>query len=120
MPDGRNVYVDLLTMGAELQAAYMEGCRQGYIEGFVMRRTPDKKRSKAGNDSKRGVLVPLPDGRTMTRDERDAEMVAECERLLQLPMKPTPAYERLAGKYGFECWQGVKKAIEQFRKRAGQ
>jgi hypothetical protein len=101
-------------------AAYMEGCRQGFIEGFVERRMPDKKRSDTGNAAKRRTLVQLPDGRRMTRDERDALMVAEHESLLALKVKPTPAMERLAEKYGFESWQGVAAAMKSFGKRSGR
>jgi len=120
LPAGRDLIVDALTMHDELQAAYMEGCRQGYIEGFVERRMPDKKRSDTGNTAKRKKIVQLPDGRRMTRDERDALMVVEYESLVALKMKPTPAMERLADKYGFESWQGVAAAMKSFGKRSGR
>lgn len=102
-----------------IEAAYMEGCRQGYIEGFVVRREPDRTRSIKGNAGKRKAPVPVGD-RTMPRDQRDAEMVAEYGRLLQLPMKHTPACQRLAERYGFESWQGVAGAIKRFCERAGR
>ncbi len=103
-----------------MEAAYMEGCRQGFIEGFVERRMPDKKRSDTGNAAKRKTLVELPDGRRMTRDERDTLMVAEYQSLLTLKWKPTPAMERLAEKYGFESWQGVAAAMKSFGKRSAR
>lgn len=110
---------DLRTFGtriaailASLRDAYREGCRQGYIEGFIARRMPDKKRSATGNAAKRSLLVTLPDGTTMTRHERDAKMAAEYAGLVKL-MKPTPAMQRLAGKYGFESWQGVRAALKK-------
>ena len=98
----------------------MEGCRQGFVEGFVERRMPDKKRSDTGNAAKRKTLVELPDGRRMTRDERDTLMVVEYESLLTLKLKPTPAMERLAEKYGFESWQGVAAAMKSFGKRSAR
>jgi hypothetical protein len=101
-------------------AAYRCGCIEGFIEGFVERRMPDKKRSDTGNAAKRKTLVQLPDGRRMTRDDRDALMVAEYESLLALKVKPTPAMERLAEKYGFESWQGVAAAMKSFGKRSGR
>ena len=103
-----------------MEAAYMEGCRQGFVEGFVERRMPDKKRSDTGNAAKRKTLVELPDGRRMTRDERDTLMVVEYESLLTLKLKPTPAMERLAEKYGFESWQGVAAAMKSFGKRSAR
>jgi len=102
-----------------IEAAYMEGCRQGYIEGFVVRREPDLTRSIKANAGKRKAAVPVGN-RTMPRDQRDAEMVAEYGRLLQLPMKHTPACQRLAERYGFESWQGVAGAIKRFQRRVGQ
>lgn len=81
------------------EAAYMDGCRQGYIEGFVVRRMPDKKRSANANAGKRRVLVTLPDGTAMTRDERDAAIVAEYPLLTTL-MDAGAAQFRLAEKNG--------------------
>lgn len=101
-----------------IAAAYMDGCRQGYIEGFVVRREPDRQRSRAGNAAKRKAVVTVGT-RKMTRDERDAAMAAEYAALLKM-MKPTPACQRLAGKYEYESWQGVAAAIKRFRERAGQ
>ncbi|MBM4011835.1 MAG: hypothetical protein FJ275_04095 [Planctomycetes bacterium] len=75
--------------------------------------------SHIANEGKRKARVVVGD-KSMTRDERDAEMVAEYERLLQLPMKHTPACQRLAQRYEYESWQGVAHAIKQFRKRAGR
>ena len=103
-----------------IEAAYKEGCRQGFIEGFVERRIPDLKRSDTGNAAKRKTLVQLSDGSRVTRDERDTRMVAEYESLLALKIKPTPAKDRLADKYGFESWQGVAAAMKSFGKRSGR
>jgi len=82
------------------------------------RRDNAAARSQAGNNSKRKALVPVG-GRKMPREQRDAAMAAEYVTLLKR-MKPTPACQLLAEKYGFESWQGVKSAIGRFQKRAGQ
>jgi len=122
-PDGKDFWTDFRCIAAilaALRAAYRQGCREGYIEGFVARRKPDLRRSKTGNDSKRKTLIQLPDGRKMTRDERDAIVVAEYGSLLALKMKPTPAKQRLADKYGFESWQGVSAAIKSYGNRASR
>lgn len=75
--------------------------------------------SHVANKGKRKARVVVGN-RSMTRDQRDAEMVAEYERLLQLPMKHTPACQRLAEHYEYESWQGVANAIKQFRQRAAR
>lgn len=57
-----------------LLSAFMEGCRQGFIEDVVSRGKPDQKQSATGNAGKRKATVAV--GKvTMTRDERDALMV---------------------------------------------
>lgn len=103
-------------LSAVYEYAYAEGCRQGYIEGFVARRAPDISRSKKANAGKRKKVVVV-DGEAITLDERDARMQAEYAELVQL-MRPTPAKQRLAEKYGFESWQGVNKALEALPKRS--
>jgi len=82
------------------------------------RRDNAAARSQAGNASKRKAPVAVG-GSTMPREERDAAMAAEYVALLKR-MKPTPACQLLADKYGFESWQGVDSAIKRFHKRAGQ
>jgi hypothetical protein len=118
-PDDSRVHVALHDVLADaIHAAYMAGCTEGYIEGVVMRMAPDRKRSATANYGKR--KVPVAVGKvTMTRDERDALMADEFAKLVTI-MKPTPAYQRLAGKYGYESWQGVAAAIKAFRKRRPQ
>lgn len=123
IPDGKDFWTDANRVAAILTAlrvAYRQGCREGYIEGFVARRKPDLSRSKTGNDSKRKTPMQLPDGRKMTREQRDTFIVAEYESLLLLKLKPTPAKERLAEKYGLESWQGVDAAIKSFGKRSAR
>jgi hypothetical protein len=93
-----------------IEAAYLEGCRQGYIEGYVHRRQSDIKRSRAGNDGKRQSLVKVRD-EIMSRDERDERMAADYATLCEI-MKPTAACMELASRYGFESWQGVRKALK--------
>ena len=89
-----------------------------HVPELQRRRDTATARSQAGNASKRKAPVAVG-GRTMPREERDAAMTAEYVALLKL-MKPTPACQLLADKYGFESWQGVDSAIKRFRKRAGQ
>jgi hypothetical protein len=101
-----------------IEAAYMEGCQQGFIEGFVVRREPDRQRSKTANDAKRKKIVVVA-GKQMTREQRAAMMATEYASLREL-MKHTPACQRLAGKYEFESWQGVAAAIKPFLLRPGE
>jgi len=118
LPDGNSVIADMHRLHRLAWDAYMEGCRQGFIEGFVLRSAPDHKRSAAANASKRTAIVTVGKA-SMTRDERDALIAAEYGHLRML-MKHTPACQRLAGKYEFESWQGVAKNIEAFEKRRAQ
>lgn len=100
-----------------LLCAYMQGCAEGYIEGQLDGRLeeqrPRRERSAKANAAKQHVPVQVG-GATMTRRERDARMAAEYAVLLKV-MKPTPAKQRLADKYGFESWQGVDAAIKRFQ-----
>jgi len=82
------------------------------------RRSTAAKKSREANASKRKTFVAVGN-RLMPRDERDALMAAEYAALLKV-MKPTPACEQLAAQYGFDSWQGVRKAIEKFRQRNPQ
>jgi hypothetical protein len=90
-----------------LREVYSQGCTHGFIEGVVAKSESDRKRSRTGNAGKRSALVTVG-GVKMTRDERDARMATEYAALCKM-MKPTPAKQRLAGKYDFESWQGVSK-----------
>jgi hypothetical protein len=98
-----------------LLCAYMQGCAEGYIEGQIDRRIeeqrPRRERSAKANAAKQHVPVQVGDA-TMTRRERDARMAAEFVELVKL-MKPTPAMQRLADKYGFESWQGVRAVLKR-------
>lgn len=89
-----------------------------HVPELQRRRDNAAARSQAGNASKRKAPVAVG-GSTMPREERDAAMAAEYVALLKR-MKPTPACQLLADKYGFESWQGVDSAIKRFHKRAGQ
>ena len=101
-----------------LMAVYADGCTHGFIEGVVAKSESDRKRSLTGNAGKRSALVTVG-GVKMTRDERDARMAAEYAALCEI-MKPTPAKQRLAGKYDFESWQGVSKALSEYQSRQRQ
>lgn len=123
VPNGKDGWADVERVAAiivALRDAYRHGCREGYIEGFVARREPDRRRSRKANAAKRQTLVKLTDGTTMTRDERDALMFKEFVRLRELGMKRTPAMQRLAGKYGLDSWQGVDAAIKRSAARKVQ
>jgi len=121
VPNGKDFWADIESVGAIIAAlrdAYRHGCREGYIEGFVARREPDRRRSRTANDAKKHQLVEV-EGGTMTRAEREEAVWAEYPTLLKL-MKPTPAKQRLAGKYGFESWQGVDAVIKRMKARNSQ
>ena len=69
-----------------IEAAYMEGCLQGFIEGRVMDRAPRRRASDNANRAKRMQLVTaeqVVDGKVKKRplpmdmDERDALIYAE-------------------------------------------
>ena len=114
VPDGKDFGADYERVAAIISAlrdAYRQGCREGYVEGFVARREPDRRRSRTANAAKANQLVDTEEGQ-MTRAERDALILAEYPVLLKL-MKPTPAKQRLAGKYRFESWQGVDAVIRR-------
>jgi hypothetical protein len=79
------------------------------------RKAKDAHNSRKANDSKRRAPVRVGT-QLISRDERDELMAAEYTALVKR-MRPTPACQQLAEKYGFESWQGVKKAIYAFRHR---
>ena len=121
LPDGKDFWMDgrrIAAIVSALREAYSQGCVQGYIEGFVARREPDRQRSRKANDAKARKLVDVDSGK-MTRADRNAAIVDEYPQLLRV-MNPTPAKERLAGKYGFESWQGVDAVIKAFAARDTQ
>jgi hypothetical protein len=91
LPAGRDLIVDTLTMHDELQAAYMEGCRQGYIEGLVVDIEPKRERSRKANAARR---------QKHGLDERDAEIVAKYRRLRAVPLKAGESQFRLSEEYG--------------------
>jgi hypothetical protein len=121
IPNSKDVAADgrlILAIDTALRDAYRQGCTQGYVEGFVARREPDRQRSRKANAAKASRVVTVGNT-TMTRAERNEAIVDEYPILLQL-MKPTPAKQRLAGKYGFESWQGVDAVLKRAAARKPQ
>jgi hypothetical protein len=116
--DSREVEANCYELRNLAIECYLEGCRQGYIEGYVHRRQSDIKRSRAGNDGKRQAPVKVRD-EIMSRDERDERMAADYATLCEI-MKPTAACMELASRYGFESWQGVRKALKNHAARGLQ
>lgn len=80
-----------------MEAAYMEGCRQGFIEGRVLDLEPKRQRSARANAAKR-KKPRQHNGMTYTLDERDAAIVAEYA-VLRPMVGATEAQYRLAQKH---------------------
>jgi hypothetical protein len=72
-------------------AAYMEGCRQGYIEGRVADIEPKRERSRKANAARR---------QKHNLDERDAKIVEKHRRLRAVPLSASETEFRLAEEYG--------------------
>jgi len=105
MADGRDFIVDVMNLHAELEAAYMEGCRQGYIEGKVADLEPKRKRSEKMNEAKRRKRKDRG-GHLMTLYERNAAIVAEYPTLKKM-LGAMDAQLRLADKYGLTSREQV-------------
>lgn len=82
-----------------LEAAYLQGCTQGYIEGRTANIEPRRKASRRALDAKRRKPREYA-GDVMTMAERDRRIVAEYRDLCGM-MNALQARERLADKY--EC-----------------
>jgi len=80
-----------------IDAAYMEGCRQGFIEGRVLDLEPKRQRSAKANAAKR-QKPREHNGMRYTLDQRDAAIVAEYA-VLRPMVGATEAQYRLAQKY---------------------
>lgn len=80
-----------------IDAAYAEGCRQGFIEGRVLDLEPRRQRSAKANAAKR-QKPREHNGMRYTLDQRDAAIVAEYA-VLRPMMGATDAAYRLAEKY---------------------
>jgi len=81
------------SMGVEdaLLSAFMEGCRQGYIEGKAADIEPKRDRSRKANAARRAQH---------NLDARDAEIVEKYRRLRAVPLSAGEAQFRLAEEYG--------------------
>lgn len=80
-----------------IDAAYAEGCRQGFIEGRVLDLEPKRQRSAKANAAKR-QKPREHNGMRYTLDQRDAAIVAEYAALRPM-VGATDAQYRLAQKY---------------------
>ena len=80
-----------------IDAAYAEGCRQGFIEGRVLDLEPKRQRSAKANAAKR-KKPREHNGMRFTLDQRDAAIVAEYAALRPM-VGATEAQYRLAQKY---------------------
>jgi hypothetical protein len=83
--------------GEMIDAAYAEGCRQGFIEGRVLDLEPKRQRSAKANAAKR-KKPREHNGMRFTLDQRDAAIVAEYAALRPM-VGATEAQYRLAQKY---------------------
>jgi hypothetical protein len=92
-------------------AAYMEGCRQGYIEGRVADLEPKRKVSRKANAAKRQKVRDCG-GHMMTLDQRDAAIVAEYQPLRAM-LGSIDAQLRLAEKYGLSSREQVGNIIRK-------
>jgi hypothetical protein len=95
-------------------SAYMEGCRQGYIEGRVADLEPKRRRAAKANAAKRRKRQDCG-GRMMTLDERDAAIVAEFPTLRGM-LGSIEAQLRLAEKYGLQSREQVGNIVRKARR----
>lgn len=92
-------------------SAYMEGCRQGYIEGKVADLEPKRERSRKANAAKRHRRQDCG-GHMMTLDERDAAIVVEYPTLRDM-LGSIESQLRLAEKYGLTSREQVGNVIRK-------
>jgi len=95
-------------------SAYMEGCRQGYIEGRVADLEPKRERSRKMTQAKRQKRQDCG-GQMMTLDERDAAIVAEFPTLRKM-LGSIEAQLRLAEKYGLTTREQVGNVIRKAKR----
>jgi hypothetical protein len=91
--------------------AYMEGCRQGFIEGRLADLKPRRARSLKANAAKR-TKVQDCGGHMMTLDERDAAIVTQYPQLRQM-LGSIDAQLRLAEKYGLMSREQVGNILRK-------
>ncbi len=96
-PGDRMAHV--LELLQRLEAAYMQGVTQGYIEGRIANLEPRRHASLKANEAKRRKPREYA-GTVMTVEQRDERIVAEYVTLCAM-MPVGQARERLAAKY--EC-----------------
>jgi hypothetical protein len=76
---------------ALIEAAYLRGCTEGYIEGRIADIEPKRERSRKANRARRDKH---------NLDERDQEIVEKYRRLRAVPLAAGEAQFRLAEEYG--------------------
>ena len=76
---------------AMIEAAYLRGCTEGYIEGRVADIEPKRERSRKANAARR---------QKHNLDARDAEIVEKHRRLRAVPLSAGETEFRLAEEYG--------------------
>jgi hypothetical protein len=112
---GRDVsHVSIDDAAAMITAAYMDGCRQGFIEGRVADLEPKRQRSAKANAAKRRRRQDCG-GRMMTLDERDAAIVAEFPALRGM-LGSIEAQLRLAEKYGLQSREQVGNIVRKAKR----
>jgi hypothetical protein len=87
-------------------SAFMEGCRQGYIEGKAADIEPKRQRSRKANAARR---------QKHNLDERDREIVEKFYRLRAVPLTAGEAQFRLADEYGLSDKQ-IRNVLTNARK----
>jgi hypothetical protein len=94
-----------------IHAAYMHGCVEGYIEGRVADLEPKRERSREMTQAKRRKRKHCG-GQMMTKDERDAAIVAEFPTLRKM-LGSIDAQLRLAEKYGLTSREQIGNVIRK-------
>jgi hypothetical protein len=107
-------HVDIDEVFQLTAAAYVDGCRQGYIEGRVADLEPKRQRSRKANAAKRQKRQDCG-GQMMTLDERDAAIVSEYPTLRKM-LGSIEAQLRLAEKYGLTSREQVGNVIRKAKR----
>ncbi len=98
LPIGKDEFSRDEVMGF-LREAFLDGCKEGYIERLVVDREPRRARAINANAAKRKKPRER-DGAVFTLDDRDAEIVSEYRALRAAMMLAGDAQYRLATKHG--------------------
>jgi hypothetical protein len=104
-----------------IEAAYMDGCREGFIEGFLY--GEDKARPGALKNRERLRQQNLDKLARLGIEDRNAEIVAEFNRLEHDRPGAEDRYQRIAdeakaGKPGRESWPTTSRQIGDIVRKA--